>query len=216
MIASRRHSAGEQPSHPALADNAAEKGMSVREFVNSGHDPTSVAVVAEDAAAVSGCVIAAAALAATQMTGSSVYDATGSVAVGALLGFTAMYLINSNRLLLLGRSLGVDKMKHITDHMRADPVVAEVYRAKSEELGAGTYRFAAEIEFSGTKVVERYLDQGDGAKREMLHGGEGAVGGQHTYKSCAPICRLERTRFLKPGFETPRVEPLRFESIVRS
>jgi len=37
------------------------------------------------------------------------------------------------------------------------------------ELGAGTYRFVAEIEFSGEKVVERYLDQGSGAKREMLH-----------------------------------------------
>jgi zinc transporter 9 len=76
---------------------------------------------------------------------------------------------NSNRLLLLGRSLGEERMRRITDLVRADPVVEEVYRAKSEELGAGTYRFAAEIEFSGTKVVERYLDQGDGAKREALH-----------------------------------------------
>ena len=49
-------------------------------------------------------------------------------------------------------------------------MVEEVYRAKSEELGPGTYRFVAEIEFSGTRVVERYLDQGDGAKREQLHG----------------------------------------------
>ena len=68
------------------------------------------------------------------------------------------------------RSLGPEKMRRITDAVRADPVVEEVYRAKSEELGPGTYRFVAEIEFSGSKVVERYLDQGDGAKREQLHG----------------------------------------------
>ena len=61
-------------------------------------------------------------------------------------------------------------MQRITDAVRADPVVEEVYRAKSDELGPGTYRFVAEIEFSGSKVVERYLDQGDGAKREQLHG----------------------------------------------
>ena len=61
-------------------------------------------------------------------------------------------------------------MRRITDAVRADPVAEEVYRAKSEELGPGTYRFVAEIEFSGSKVVERYLDQGDGAKREQLHG----------------------------------------------
>ena len=42
-------------------------------------------------------------------------------------------------LLLLGRSLGEEKMQQITDHMRADP------------------------------VVERFLDQGDGAMRELLH-----------------------------------------------
>ena len=156
-------------AYRALAANAAAKDMSLRDFVKSGHDPTSVAVVAEDAAAVSGCAIAAGALLATASTGSSVWDAAGSVAVGGLLGATATYLINGNRLLLLGRSLGEEKMQQITDHMRADPVVEEVYRAKSEELGAGIYRFAAEIEFSGTKVVERYLDQGDGAKRDALH-----------------------------------------------
>ena len=61
-------------------------------------------------------------------------------------------------------------MRRITDAVRADPVVEEVYRAKSEELGPGTYRFVAEIEFSGSKAVERHLDQGDGAKREQLHG----------------------------------------------
>ena len=60
-------------------------------------------------------------------------------------------------------------MRAIVDQMRLDPVVSEVYGAKSEELGPGTFRFVAEIEFSGTKVVERYLDSGDGAKREQLH-----------------------------------------------
>ena len=60
-------------------------------------------------------------------------------------------------------------MNAITDAMRRDPVVSEVYRAKSEELGPGTFRFVAEIGL-GARVVERYLDQGDGAKREQLHG----------------------------------------------
>jgi zinc transporter 9 len=91
----------------------------------------------------------------------------GSIAVGGLLGVTAMYLINSNRLLLLGRSLGADKMQVITEHMRRDPVVEEVYFAKSEELGAGTYRFAAEVEFSGKKIVERYLAKKN--RRMELH-----------------------------------------------
>jgi zinc transporter 9 len=126
-------------------------------------------VVAEDAAAVAGCGVATAALLAAHVTGNMAYDAFGSIAVGGVLGLTATYLINSNRLLLLGRSLGDEKMRRVTDAIRSDPVVTEVYRAKSEELGPGSYRFVAEIEFSGAKVVERYLRSGDGAKRRQLH-----------------------------------------------
>ena len=61
----------------ALRENADAKNMTLSEFVESGHDPTSVAVVAEDAAAVSGCVVAAAALAAAQYTGNPAFDAGG-------------------------------------------------------------------------------------------------------------------------------------------
>ena len=156
-------------AYGALRDNAAARSMSLTDFVRAGHDPTSVAVVAEDAAAVAGCGVATAALLAAHVTGNMAYDAFGSIAVGGVLGLTATYLINSNRLLLLGRSLGDEKMRRVTDAIRSDPVVTEVYRAKSEELGPGSYRFVAEIEFSGAKVVERYLRSGDGAKRRQLH-----------------------------------------------
>jgi len=156
-------------AYVALRENAEARNMSLAEFIHAGHDPTSVAVVAEDAAAVAGCGVAAAALFAAHVTGDAAYDAFGSIAVGGLLGLTATYLINSNRLLLLGRSLGDEKMRRVTDAIRSDPVVTEVYRAKSEELGPGSYRFVAEIEFSGAKVVERYLQSGEGAKRRQLH-----------------------------------------------
>jgi hypothetical protein len=48
----------------------------MEEYMNSGEDPTSVAVVAEDAAAVSGCFIAAAALTATQLYGRGLHTFT--------------------------------------------------------------------------------------------------------------------------------------------
>ena len=76
--------------------------------------------------------------------------------VGGLLGTTAMYLINSNRLLLLGRSLGADKMQTITEHMRRDPVVEEVSPSRRASR-AGRAAIRAEVEFSGKKIVERHL-----------------------------------------------------------
>lgn len=154
-------------AYESLRENAKAQNMTLTEFIRSGKDPTSVSVLAEDAAAVIGCGIAGSALLAVQATGNPMFDSMGSIAVGGLLGATALYLINSNRLLLLGRSLGADKMQVITEHMRRDPVVEEVYFAKSEELGAGTYRFAAEVEFSGKKIVERYLAKNK--RRRLLH-----------------------------------------------
>jgi hypothetical protein len=68
-------------------------------------DPTTTAVLAEDAAAVAGLGIAGACLTAAHLTGLSHYDALGSVAVGGLLGVTAVHLIDVNRNGLLGRSM---------------------------------------------------------------------------------------------------------------
>ena len=88
----------------ALRENADAKNMTLSEFVESGHDPTSVAVVAEDAAAVSG-----ASWRPPRSPPRSIPETQrltpGSVAVARSWRHAA-YLINSNRKLLLGRSLG--------------------------------------------------------------------------------------------------------------
>ena len=60
-------------------------------------DPTLRAVFAEDSAALAGLLIAAASLAAHQLTGSPIPDAAGSIVIGVLLAATALVLINRNR-----------------------------------------------------------------------------------------------------------------------
>src|SRR6516164_5462055 len=73
------------------------------EHVLATSDPTLRAVFAEDSAALIGLVIAAAGLAAHQVTGSVVPDAVGSILVGLLLAVVAIVLINRNRRFLVGQ-----------------------------------------------------------------------------------------------------------------
>jgi solute carrier family 30 (zinc transporter), member 9 len=142
----------------ALAAGAAARGMSTRAYMTEAQDPTSMAIVAEDGAAVVGLAVAAMSLLAAEASGNAVYDAMGSVAVGTLLGMVAGWLIQTNRRALVGRALPRAQLDAILRALRADPVVSAVDDPKSEEVGPGEYRFKAEIEFHGDAVVSRYLD----------------------------------------------------------
>jgi zinc transporter 9 len=141
-----------------MAAGARARGVGFWEHFNSGLDPTSTAVVAEDSGAVAGLVIAGGCLLLTGATGNAVYDAIGSIAVGSLLAVIAAYLIQKNRRALVGRSLHPLKQERVLAALRADSVVTEVLDAKSEEVGPGLFRFKVEIEFAGDAVVERYLN----------------------------------------------------------
>lgn len=81
---------------------AAERDTGTLEHILSTSNPTLRAVVAEDAAALIGLVIAFLGVLLHELTGNSVYDAVGSILVGILLAVVAVVLIDRNRRFLLG------------------------------------------------------------------------------------------------------------------
>jgi len=87
-----------------LRKEAAELEREFTEHVRLSSDPIARAVFAEDAAAVSGNVIAGAGLALEQLTGSSVPDAVAAVLIGLILTYVALELARSNGDFLIGRS----------------------------------------------------------------------------------------------------------------
>ncbi|BBN11950.1 solute carrier family 30 (zinc transporter), member 9 [Marchantia polymorpha subsp. ruderalis] len=140
-----------------VRNGAKAEGMTMRDYLWRGHDPTSVAVMMEDGAAVTGLGIAACALAAAHYTGNPMWDPIGSIVVGNLLGGVAIFLIQRNRHALLGRSMDDKDMMRVITLLSKDPVVDAIYDCKSEVIGPGAYRFKAEIDFNGVVIVQNYL-----------------------------------------------------------
>jgi cation diffusion facilitator family transporter len=144
-----------------IAAGADARGVSFFEHLDTSADPAAVAVMAEDGAAVIGVSIAALATALVRATGYQAWDGIGSLFVGVLLALVALFLIQRNRSVLIGRSMQPDDFNRVVSHLLEDPVVHHVYDARSEEIGPGVYRFSADIDFHGDVIVSRYLNTVD-------------------------------------------------------
>ncbi|KAL8128816.1 LOW QUALITY PROTEIN: hypothetical protein V2J09_017971 [Rumex salicifolius] len=141
----------------AVRKGAAAEGMNLRDYIWRGHDPTAVAVMTEDGAAVTGLLIAGASLVAVNATGNAIYDPLGSIVVGNLLGMVAIFLIQRNRHALIGRAIDDHDMEKVMQFLKNDPVVDALYDCKSEVIGPGFFRFKAEIDFNGVVLVQNYI-----------------------------------------------------------
>ncbi|MFB9746987.1 cation diffusion facilitator family transporter [Leifsonia shinshuensis] len=89
-------------SYGQARSRAAERDTGTLEHILSTSNPTLRAVVAEDAAALIGLVIAFFGVLLHELTGNAVFDAVGSILVGILLAVVAVVLIDRNRRFLLG------------------------------------------------------------------------------------------------------------------
>jgi cation diffusion facilitator family transporter len=119
------------------------------EHVLATSDPTLRAVFVEDAAALSGLVIAAAGLFAHQLTGSSVPDAIGSILVGVLLAWVALLLINRNRRFLVGQEADPRVRQATLEAILAAPEVARVTYLRLEIVGPRMISVIGDVDLTG-------------------------------------------------------------------
>ena len=89
-------------AHRRVNRDAEERRISRFQFLQRTSDPTLRAVWVEDASALTGLVIAAAAMFLHQVTGDARWDAVGSILVGVLLGVVAVFLLSRNMAFLVG------------------------------------------------------------------------------------------------------------------
>jgi len=112
-------------------------------------DPTLRAVFAEDAAALTGLLIAAAGLGLHQLTGSPTPDAIGSILVGVLLGFVAVILINRNRRFLVGQEVSPAARSAALTALLASSQIDRVTALRLEFVGPRQVYVVADVDLTG-------------------------------------------------------------------
>jgi cation diffusion facilitator family transporter len=131
---------------------ARELSRDVIDHVLITSDPTLRAVVFEDSAAITGVVIAAAALGIHEWTGSSVPDAVGSILIGLLLGVGAVVLINRNRRFLIGEMAEPPIRAAVLTQLQADPGVDRVTYLRVDFVGPRMVFVIGDVDLAGDAI----------------------------------------------------------------
>jgi zinc transporter 9 len=127
-------------------------------YLRERADPSAVAVVLEDFAACLGCIIALTAIILVQVTGEIYWDGIGSIAIGILLGFVALWLIGRNRALLVGTAMPADARARVREVLRRHSAVERLVELKSKVIDTETYDVLLTIEFKGERFADRLRD----------------------------------------------------------
>ncbi len=133
---------------------ATKRRIPVLRHVVESSNPTLRAVFFEDAGALIGLVLAFLGILLHQLTGSAVFDAIGSIAVGVLLGCIAVVLIDRNRRFLVGESPTAEVEATVLRRILEHPKVSRVTYLHTEFLGPGRLYIVAAIDLVGNDDEE--------------------------------------------------------------
>lgn len=145
----------------AIANEAKAMDRSFWQHVRDTDDPFTVAVLLEDSAAVLGVVIALITIGLGALTHEPYWDGIGSIVIGVLLGFVALFLMQKNRSMLIGRSISPKDRDKLVGVLESDPAVEHVVLARATVAGADAYRISAEIELDGHHLARVWLEDKD-------------------------------------------------------
>jgi cation diffusion facilitator family transporter len=130
---------------------ALELGRDVFEHALATSNSPMRAVFTEDLTALIGLVAAALGMLLHQLTGAAVYDAIGSIVIGAVMGVAGLMLISRNTRLLAGQGLAPEQRGRVIDVIRGLPEVARVTFLYTEFIGPERYLVIAGVGISGAR-----------------------------------------------------------------
>lgn len=146
---------------------AREADTSVVRLVLHTSNTTLRAVVAEDFAALIGLIVAATAIYVHLATGNAVWDALGSIVIGALLGVVALVLIDRNRHFLVGASSTPEIRDRVGQDLLTHAEIARVTYLHLEYIGPGRLFLVAEVDLVGNDAEDEVARQMRRIEREL-------------------------------------------------
>lgn len=123
-------------------------------YVVNTSNPTLRGVFFEDLAAVTGLVIAAAAMGMHAYTGQPFWDALGSIIVGLLLGVVAIFLISRNRDFLVGHKVSEKMHVYALNELLNHPDIDSVSYLHLEWVGPRKIFMVAAVDIAGNQKEE--------------------------------------------------------------
>ena len=110
-------------------------GTSLWRWFRSSRQSELIVVFGEDVAALGGLVLALLFVALSVLTAEPVWDAVGSICIGALLILVALMVGAQVKSLLVGTSAEPAVQARLLAHLQSQPQVAEVYNLITQQLG---------------------------------------------------------------------------------
>jgi cation diffusion facilitator family transporter len=141
------------------------------QHVSDSPDTTVKAALFEDSAAIAGLLLALAGLVLRQLTGSSVWDGSASIAIGVLLVLVALRLGRDSRELLIGRAADEEQLRAIRAEIEGTEGVDALVELLTMHLGPDRLIIGARVDLSddiSAQQAEALADRIDSGLAEKL------------------------------------------------
>ncbi|CAB4557651.1 unannotated protein [freshwater metagenome] len=137
------------------------------QFIRHAKAPELPVVLLEDLAALLGLAFAFVGIGLTAITGNAMFDAIGTLCIGALLVVVAIVLGIETKSLLLGEGARPDDVKAISRAIEASPKVTGLIHMKTLFVGPEELLVAAKVGFTATSKLSDVASEIDAIEKRI-------------------------------------------------